>query len=134
MLFQTRKCPCGRENDYANCCGLLHSGKVRATTAEQLMRSRYSAYALKLIDYLYDTTHPDKRTSDLKLQMAAWAERAEFLKLEVLAARQGRARDKVGKVEFIAHYRQYGELKQMHELSRFRRFDGSWYYFDGEID
>ena len=98
------------------------------------MRSRYSAYALKQIDYLFETTHPDKRDDNFKTEMAAWANRAEFTKLEILSKRQGRSLDKIGKVEFIAYYHQFGEDKQMHEISRFKRFKGKWHYFDGEIE
>ncbi len=133
MLIEAESCPCGSGHKYAECCSLFHSGKQFATTAEQLMRSRYSAYALKLIDYLYQTTHPDKRTEDLKTEMSAWANRAEFTRLEILGKRQGRSLDKVGKVEFVAYYRQFGEEKQMHEISRFRRYKGKWHYLDGEI-
>jgi SEC-C motif-containing protein len=133
MPFMTDICPCGSGKDYPACCGLLHSGQATAKTAEQLMRSRYSAYALKQIDYLYATTHPEHRSADLKKQMAAWAERAEFVRLEVLAVRKGRSGDKIGKVEFVAHYRQYGEIKQMHEESRFRRHQGNWHYVDGDF-
>jgi len=134
MLIKAESCPCGSDKKYADCCNLFHSGKEFATTAEKLMRSRYSAYALKLIDYLYQTTHPDKRTEDLKTEMTAWANRAEFTRLEILGKRQGRSLDKVGKVEFVAYYRQFGEEKQMHELSRFRRYKGKWHYLDGEIE
>lgn len=134
MLFTTQKCPCGSGIVYENCCAPLHTGKLVAETAEQLMRSRYAAYALKQVDYLYATTHPDKRAPDLKQQTEAWIQRAEFVKLELLSTRQGRVDDKLGKVEFIAHYRQYGELRQMRETSRFRRFKGRWHYFDGEIE
>lgn len=98
------------------------------------MCSRYSAYALKQIDYLYETTHPEKRSDDLRLQMSAWANRAEFTKLDILGKRQGRSFDKVGKVEFIAYYRQFDELKQMHEISHFKRYNGRWHYYDGEIE
>ena len=134
MLNKTIDCPCGSEKKYTECCGPLHSGKEFAKTAEQLMRSRFSAYVLREIDYLYDTTHPSKRDADFKAEMAAWANRAEFTKLDILAKRQGRSLDKVGKVEFIAYYRQFGEEKQMHEISRFRRHRGRWHYYDGEIE
>ena len=134
MLSQPDQCPCGSEKSYADCCAPLLAGEAFAKTAEQLMRSRFSAYVLKQIDYLYETTHPDKRDADFRTEMAAWANRAEFTKLEVLASRQGRALDKVGKVEFIAYYRQFGEEKQMHELSRFRRFKGKWHYYDGAVE
>ena len=134
MPIQTDACPCGSGCAYVDCCEPMHSGRAPARTAEQLMRSRYSAYALRQIDYLFATTHPDKRDEDFREQMNAWANRAEFTRLEILGKRQGGALDKVGKVEFIASYRQFGEEKQMHEISRFRRYQGKWHYFDGEID
>ncbi len=98
------------------------------------MRSRFSAYALKLINYLYETTHPDKRDAQFHDEMEAWANRAEFTALEILGKKQGRFLDKFGKVEFIAYYRQFGEEKQMHELSRFRRYRGKWHYYDGVVE
>lgn len=134
MSNKTEKCPCGSDQDYQQCCAPLHSGEQVAKTAEQLMRSRYSAYALKEIDYLYETLYPDKRTEEYRSEMAAWANRAEFTRLEILAKKQGRSLDKTGKVEFVAYYRQFGEEKQMHEISRFRRYRGRWHYVDGEID
>ena len=127
-------CPCGSGRCYRNCCGSYHSGKNFPETAEQLMRSRYAAYALKLADYLYQTTHPDKRSMALQDEIADWAAQVEFFRLEVLSVRRGQANDKVGKVEFVAHYRLSGEMKQMRELSRFRRFEGKWHYFDGEFN
>ena len=134
MWDQTEKCPCGSEKAYSDCCGPLHSGVEIAKTAEQLMRSRFSAYAKKKIDYLYETTYPDKRDENFRTEMEAWANRAEFTALDILAKKQGRSLDKVGKVGFIAYYRQFGEEKQMHEISRFRRYRGKWHYYDGEIE
>ena len=126
-------CPCGGGETYSLCCGPLHHGTVRAQTAEQLMRSRYSAYVLKLIDYLYQTTHPDKRTGQLHAEIAAWAEQVEFVRLEILSSQQGQEADKVGKVEFIAHFWQQQQSGQLYERSRFRRYKGNWVYFDGEV-
>ncbi len=97
------------------------------------MRSRYSAYALELIDYLVTTTHPDKRTRNLAAEIAEWAAAADFTALELLKASQGSAKDKQGKVEFIAHYQHDGEPGKIHELSRFRRYQGAWKYLDGTI-
>ena len=47
------KCPCNSQKNYAECCELLHKNITKATTAEQLMRSRYSAYAKHEIDFIY---------------------------------------------------------------------------------
>lgn len=98
------------------------------------MRSRYSAYVLKRIDYLCATTHPDKRTSNLATEIAEWAAQVDFFKLKILSTWRGRAQDKTGKVEFIAYYQRAGKDEQMHETSRFRRYKSRWVYFDGMID
>lgn len=132
-MMTAEPCPCGSGKSYQNCCRPLHERQIPAKTAVQLMRSRYTAYALKLIDYLFDTTWPDNRSEELRQEMAAWAGRAEFTRLEILSTRQGRSLDKTGRVEFIASYRQFGEEKQMHEISNFRRYKGRWHYVDGEI-
>lgn len=126
-------CPCGTGLDYAACCQPLHRGRVSAQTAEQLMRARYSAYRFKLVDYLVETTHPDKRSATLAAEIEAWATETEFVRLEILSTRQGQATDKIGKVEFIAHFLQAGKELQMHETSRFRRFKTCWVYLDGDI-
>ena len=49
-------CPCGK-GLYKDCCEPLHSGKTRAVHAEQLMRSRYSAFALQQIGYIVKLQH-----------------------------------------------------------------------------
>lgn len=97
------------------------------------MRSRYSAHALGEVDYLVATTHPERRTPDLAGQIAAWLTQADFSSLKVLRCQQGGAADKVGKVEFIACYRQAGEERRLHEISRFRRFQSRWMYVDGRF-
>ncbi len=132
MISAEHTCPCGSDETYTSCCRILHLGRA-AQTAEQLMRSRYSAYALKLIDYLVETTHPDQRVPDLKKTIAEWADQAEFYRLEIISTRQGQVSDKIGKVEFIAHYRQGGKERQLCELSRFKRYAKHWVYLDGEI-
>ena len=49
------KCPCHSKKRYADCCGPLHKGTRPAATPEELMRSRYSAFALGEVDYLAKT-------------------------------------------------------------------------------
>ncbi len=133
MIDAKQYCSCASGETYANCCQTLHQGKGKALTAEQLMRSRYSAYAFKLIDYLVKTTHPDKRTATLHQQISAWADQAEFYRLEIISTWQGLATDKIGKVEFIAHFRLQNKEQQLYEISRFKRYRKEWVYLDGEI-
>ena len=54
-------CPCGSGKTYDECCEPFIRGKAFPETAEQLMRSRYSAYTLQEIPYITDTLHPDHR-------------------------------------------------------------------------
>ncbi len=109
-----------------------HYGKAKPETAEQLMRSRYSAYFFGLIDYLADTTHPDVREPDLKRLIEESMRSVSWSFLTVLGTSKGGKRDKVGKVEFVAEYYVGNERREMHECSRFRRYKGDWKYLDGK--
>ncbi len=122
-------CPCGHAAGYAVCCGPLHEGAV-ATTAEQLMRSRYSAYVLKREDYLLASWHPDTRPATLRL--AAQQPPPTWLGL---AVRQQQLIDTDhATVEFVARYRLGGgRAQRQHETSRFVRLNERWYYLDGEL-
>jgi len=122
-------CPCGSGLSYLKCCQPYHLGKA-ARTAEALMRSRYSAYVLKLTPYLLDTWAPAHRPKELLLDTTP---ATKWLGLTVIRAEQSDARHAV--VEFIARYRVGGGSAQhLHETSRFiqQEEDGRWYYFDGE--
>jgi SEC-C motif domain protein len=121
-------CPCGNVAGYARCCGPLHDGAI-AKSAEQLMRSRYSAYVLKREDYLLATWHP--RTRPAHLALASQQPAPTWLGLEV------KHFEELGEhatVEFIARLRYGGgKAQRMHEISRFEREDGRWYYVDGRF-
>src|SRR5665647_943856 len=65
MAAQPLPCPCGGA-DYAACCGLYHNG-TPAPDAAAMMRSRYSAYMLKLEAYLFATWHSSTRPAALDL-------------------------------------------------------------------
>ncbi len=125
-------CPCNREKTYAECCLPFHYGRKRPETAEQLMRSRYSAYFFRLVDYLVATTHPDKRDKKLAHNIDETIWEPSWRKLEIISQSKGGADDKTGKVEFIATYSLGKETRQLHEKSRFRRFKGKWMYLDGK--
>ena len=122
-------CPCGSAAPYDRCCGALHRGEAVASTAEQLMRSRYAAYARGLEDYLLATWHPATRPGSLALDPAV-----EWLRLEVLGFSGGGERDDRGEVEFTAHYRERGRRGSLHERSRFTRRGGRWLYLEGTVD
>lgn len=97
------------------------------------MRSRYAAYAFKLVDYLVETTHPSTAQKADRKAISEWAAKTTWLGLEVVRANQGQATDKMGKVEFKAFFEVDGEKHIHHELSRFRRHSGEWRYVDGVV-
>jgi len=125
-------CPCGAAADYTRCCGRWHAGEA-APDAAALMRSRYSAYVLKLRDYLLASWHPSTRpgADELPLDDAPGA-RTTWLGLQVKQHAVTGADS--AEVEFVARYRVGGgSAVRMVERSRFVREDGRWYYLDGEL-
>ena len=121
-----RRCPCGSGPTYAECCGRLHDGTATAGTAEQLMRSRYSAFAVGDPAYLLATWHPSTRPPSLELDPTV-----RWTGLDVLATTDGGLLAAEGTVEVRAWYRHGGETGSRHEVSRFTRVDGAWCYLDG---
>lgn len=128
-----RSCPCGTGTPFAACCKPLHdgrgSGRVTAATAEQLMRSRYSAFAVGHVAYLLATWDPSTRPDELELP-----DELEWRRLEVLEATAGGEDDDRGTVGFVAHYwdptlLERGELR---ETSVFVRDGGQWFYVGAE--
>lgn len=97
------------------------------------MRSRYTAYVMGELDYLYDTTHPSTRYQSLKEAYQSTFDSIQWIGLEVLGSSQGGESDKTGKVEFKATYLQAVQKSIHHEKSRFKRHSGNWYYLDGDI-
>ena len=121
-------CPCDSGQPYADCCGPWHAGLavgVHAPTPEALMRSRYSAYVLGLIDYLLATWHASTSPGELELSPVKW------LGLEV---RHAQCTGDAGVVEFVARCRTAAGAERIHETSRFVRAEGRWYYIDGQVD
>ena len=121
-----RKCPCGSGLNYSECCATLIELGVPAETAEQLMRSRFTAYVLNKPDYLFQTWHSDTRPdlSELANSPVKW----DFLK--VISANEATNR---AEVEFLARGHADGHDVILHERSRFINEDEQWYYLDGEI-
>lgn len=125
-------CPCKSKRSYKSCCMPFHHGKASPETAEELMRSRYSAYFFRKVDYLVTTTHPDTRAPGLKAELEETIYQVNWAYLTVLGTSKGGKGDKTGKVEFVANYFVQGEEHELHERSRFKRFKGKWKYLDGK--
>lgn len=121
----SESCFCCSNLSYAQCCQPHHLGAAKPATPEMLMRSRYSAYALHLIDYLVKTTHPSKRYLNQKSDIEQWATSNRWLRLEICNAHQD-------KVEFKAYYQQGDQVHIHHEYSTFKKENGIWYYLKGD--
>ena len=124
------ECPCCSGKKYADCCKSYHDGAL-VPSSLALMRSRYSAYALGLSQYIIKTTHPKSVyfENNRKKWIAAldqFSRETRFLKLEI----EGYGEDWV---QFTAHLEQSGKSVQLREKSHFQKVDGKWLYLSGHI-
>ena len=127
------ECYCGSGVDYETCCGPILDGSVQAQSAEALMRARYSAFVVNKPEFLHQSLHPDHRHDHDVEATRRWAEKSQWLSLEVVSSEKGSASDDEGSVEFIATYKEQGVVRPHHEISRFIRQDGNWYFVDGKL-
>ena len=124
-LSGPQPCPCGAGGAYADCCEPLHDNRVQASTAEQLMRSRYSAYAVGRLDHVFRTWHPRTRPSVIEPTPGL-----TWTTLSIRRTEAGQPADDEGVVEFDASYRTADGPGTQHERSRFARRAGRWFYLD----
>lgn len=124
-------CPCGHQRPFDDCCQRFISGLLVPETAEELMRSRYSAYAKGFADYLVETHDPDTRAPGLRESVARWAASVQFTRLTIRDREDGGALHQTGIVAFEAQFVERGRIQTMRERSRFRRHGGRWVYTAG---
>ena len=122
-------CPCGSESKYSDCCLPFHKYETFPVTAEQLMKSRFSAFELHLKDYLMKTWDEITRPGNIE-----FTPDLHWNRLVINGRKKGRKKDQEGWVTFIAYYQVGSEEGSLHEKSFFRRNkSGHWQYVDGEI-
>jgi SEC-C motif-containing protein len=121
-------CPCGFNKSYETCCGVFHSVKANAPTAEALMRSRYSAFAKNEILYLKATTWPPNQKHFDEAGYSSRAKESFWLGLQILDSEYGKENDTKGTVTFIAKSMISGEVKEQREKSLFKKKNGVWFY------
>ena len=115
-------CPCNPNKKYNDCCQKAHKNINTITTAEALMRSRYSAFVLANIEYLQKSHHSSTRPSNKgKKEIELWTKSVNWLKLEVLKATKDT-------VEFKAFFMENGAINEIHENSKFCKENGHWVY------
>jgi len=122
------QCPCCSEKTYATCCKPLLQGKAKAKTAEQLMRSRYTAFSKKANDYLLASWAVKTRPQALDTDETP----INWIGLEILETEKGSEQDDIGTVQFVASFIVSSRLCKLKEKSHFIKEDDSWFYVDGE--
>lgn len=128
-------CPaCG--TSYQQCCAPLHSGVATADTPEALMRSRYSAYALGLYDYIVATYVTAERVKLTVNDIATSSAQTTWIGLQVLNSKilpqsVNDAGQIYGEVEFKVFYSEAKSLYCLHERSTFIQEDTQWRYQNG---
>ncbi len=122
-------CPCQSGLLFQQCCQKFLSLSSLPETAEQLMRSRYSAYVLHNENYLLNTWHPKHRPEALQLQEST----NQWLGLKIKATHKGQKNDHEGYVHFIARFKVNGKAHKLTENSFFEKINGQWFYTKGDI-
>lgn len=133
---ENKTCPCQSNSQsdehnhalYSKCCQPIHQDITKATTAEALMRSRYSACALLNETFMLNSWHPETCPPGLSLEP-----KVSWIGLEIKATTAGGGDDDNGEVEYVARCKSNGRASRIHEISRFTRHNGHWVYLDGKL-
>jgi SEC-C motif-containing protein len=119
-------CYCGSQRSFDECCEPFLLGAVLPVSAEELMRSRYSAYVTRNVSYILETTSPKYRKYYHPKAILEWASNSTWISLEILSSSEKRVR-------FVATYLdETGQLMRHTEDSRFEKIGERWYFMDGK--
>ncbi|EGV42994.1 Sec-C motif domain protein [Bizionia argentinensis JUB59] len=121
-------CYCGNIKTYKDCCEVFHLNQGKTETAEQLMRSRYSAFVLANGHYLMQTHHSSTRPISEEKAIVKWAKSVVWIKLEILKTTKGLKSDQEGTVTFNAYFNENGKPDIIYENSAFIKENEIWYY------
>lgn len=117
-------CPCNPNSLYKNCCEKAHKNIETVASAEELMRSRYSAFVLADIKYLHKSHHSATRLSDKEyLELEKWTKSVKWIRLEILNASED-------SVIFKAYFIENDNLEVIEEHSSFCKENNYWVYLN----
>ena len=131
-MENNNKCHCGNNEPFEKCCRRYIIGNINPPTALALMKSRYSAFVIKNIDYLVKTAHPSLNAK--KSSLLEWANQVTWKKLRIISSTAGTGNHTAGEVEFKAYYKQGLKNDIQHEKSLFTKENNTWYYTKGVIN
>ena len=120
-------CPCGSGKSLNDCCGEFICKSKKTETAEQLMRSRYTAYVLKEKEYILKTWHQSSRPKKINLDI-----NIEWIGLQIIDTIAGGLNDIKGSIFFETNYHFQKKFFTIRENSRFVKENGVWLYLMGE--
>ncbi|MBS0847189.1 YchJ family protein [Citrobacter sp. JGM124] len=123
-------CPCGSGLEYSSCCQSYLDARQYPEHAEQLMRSRYTAFVLARADYLVASWHPTRRYPELESEISASFGTPDWLGLTVFEKASGSDQNEAY-VSFVARFKESGKEIAIIERSRFLKENDQWYYVDG---
>ncbi len=126
------ECACGSGVAGSECCEPIIEGKKTAETAEALLRSRYAAFCDRNVAHLVKTVHPDKREENDEKSIGRWAQKTEWIGLDIVDVKQGGPDDDEGWIEFIAGYYEKGVRKKHHEVAHFKKEEGEWFFYEAD--
>jgi len=124
----TIKCPCKSGKTHQTCCKPYLDGLIKPQTPEQLMRSRYTAYATNKMDYILSTMTGPALSSFNASDSSTKTASVDWIGLSVLDTS---IQEDTGYVTFEAQYIANNTHHCIHEKSTFIRRDGIWLYYDG---
>lgn len=133
-------CPCGSDQVFTQCCQAIIAGNITAKSPEQLMRSRYCAYATNQSEYIFLTYAKISRKTQSLKDITQWANETKWLKLVIHHTSDFQSglivnsnTQAKAQVEFSAFYLHQGQLWEMKEESNFIIENNSWRYLDGNV-
>ncbi len=127
-------CPCGSGKLYPSCCGIFHDGVKYPETAEELMRSRYTAYAMNNLQYIKNTMRGKAAQGFSDQDLEGQKNAHQLLGLNVIRHIQDKKNPNHAFVEFRALHQFKDKYSIIQEYSEFNRIDGRWFYIDGKIE
>jgi SEC-C motif-containing protein len=128
----TNLCPCGSELDLVKCCLPILEGKKLASTAEELLRARYTAFTQGAVDFILSTHHSKTRHEVKREEIEDWSKNSEWLGLKIVQSDAGKATDDQGTIIFGAQYRADGKINDHWERSQFEKENGEWKFLDAQ--
>ena len=121
-------CPCGSNFTFTDCCAPLIRGTGFPDTAEDLMRSRYTAFTLKNWEYLVITSHPEEKKEMAKLGPNLIEDGVVWKRLKIIKTQAGGHGDSEGQIDFVAYYTKDSVEHTLRESSYFYKLNGRWVY------